>query len=140
MEHVRIDPELARPDPDLAPHFDGRARFQRLAAPGPAGGPGVSAVYFEAGARNHPHVHTGGQVLHFIEGTGVVGFESGEIVTGPGDVISVAPMEWHWHGASETEPTCHVAITSGETRWDVDRRDFASAYQRLRKNQPRSHD
>jgi quercetin dioxygenase-like cupin family protein len=75
-------------------------------------------VHFEAGTRNHWHRHRGGQVLYVLEGTGWVATRGdGEVRIGQGDLVYAPPDEEHWHGASETEPMTHLALSFGETDW-----------------------
>ena len=75
-------------------------------------------VAFETGARTHWHRHTGGQVLHVLEGRGrtqVRGQAAVEL--GPGDIVSVPADEEHWHGAAEGATMTHLAISLGTTEW-----------------------
>src|SRR5437660_616932 len=63
---------------------------------------GVAVVSFRGGARNHWHIHEGGQVLYVIEGVGRVQSEGGDVVAvEPGDFVIAEPGEKHWHGAAE---------------------------------------
>ncbi len=78
----------------------------------------VSVVRFEAGTRNHWHRHGGGQVLHVVEGEGYVQ-KRGEppLRIRPGDTVSTAPGEEHWHGAGPQSPMAHVAVSIGDITW-----------------------
>ncbi len=80
-------------------------------------------ITFENGARTHWHSHDGGQVLHVMEGQGLVQ-SRGEAVRRlrPGDVVSSAPGEEHWHGAAEGATMRHLAVSIGTTRWLKGRR------------------
>ena len=89
---VRIDPLLAPPEP------------ARVAG---------ASVTFEPGARTAWHTHPLGQTLIVTSGCGWAqcwGEPRQEIR--PGDVISIAPGEKHWHGATATTTTAmaHIAI------------------------------
>ncbi|MEP3279406.1 MAG: cupin domain-containing protein [Stappiaceae bacterium] len=68
-------------------------------------------VSFLPGARTAWHTHPLGQTLHVISGAGYIQKE-GEPITQilPGDTIWIAPGEKHWHGASEKNAMCHIAI------------------------------
>jgi quercetin dioxygenase-like cupin family protein len=75
-------------------------------------------VEFDAGTRNGWHRHGGGQVLYVLEGRGMVavrGAEPEEVL--PGDLVYAPPGEEHWHGATDTEPMTHLALSFGETDW-----------------------
>jgi quercetin dioxygenase-like cupin family protein len=78
----------------------------------------VSVVRFERGVRNHWHRHTGGQVLHVVEGEGYVQ-RRGEAVRRirDGDTVVAQPDEEHWHGATAEGPMAHIAVSIGETIW-----------------------
>ena len=81
-------------------------------------GTNVGVVHFAAGARTHWHRHAGGQFLFALAGRGRVRSrgEAGHVLE-PGDVVHVAPGEWHFHGGTPTTPLVHVAVNLGR---DVD--------------------
>jgi len=91
--------------------FTGTVRIDPLFdAPPPARGSGAS-VTFEPGARTAWHTHPLGQTLIVVSGVGRAqraGHPIEEIM--PGDVISFAAGEKHWHGASSTNAMTHIAI------------------------------
>ncbi|HQT88370.1 MAG TPA: cupin domain-containing protein [Acidiphilium sp.] len=91
--------------------FTGIVRIDPLftaAEPARAGG---ALVTFEPGARTAWHTHPLGQTLIVTAGCGWVQREGGSIeVIRPGDVISFAPGEKHWHGATATSAMSHIAI------------------------------
>ena len=91
--------------------FTGTVRLDPLfRAPDPARTAGAS-VTFEPGARTAWHVHPLGQTLIVTAGCGRAQRWGGPIETiRPGDVISIAPGEKHWHGASPTTAMTHIAI------------------------------
>lgn len=130
MEHVRIDRSKGELPVSLRSHFQGEARVQPL--PNPFGeGPAVFAVHFEPGGRTRPHLHRSGQVLHVSFGEGIVADRSRRRIVRAGDVVTVMPGEWHWHGATPASPMTHVTVQmSGpdETDWDVEEGDWASGY------------
>jgi quercetin dioxygenase-like cupin family protein len=79
-------------------------------APEPARVRGAS-VTFEAGARTAWHTHPLGQTLIVTSGCGLAQRWGGPIETiHPGDVVSFAPNEKHWHGATPTTAMTHIAI------------------------------
>jgi quercetin dioxygenase-like cupin family protein len=91
--------------------FTGAVRIDPLfEAPAPARVRGAS-VTFEPGARTAWHTHPLGQTLIITAGCGRAQHEGGPIEEiRPGDVVSFAPGEKHWHGASPTTAMTHIAI------------------------------
>ena len=63
------------------------------------------------GARTAWHTHPLGQILIVVMGSGRAQREGGGIEEiRPGDVVSFAPGEKHWHGAAPTTAMTHIAI------------------------------
>jgi len=91
--------------------FTGTVRIDALFdanAPARAAG---AAVTFEPGARTAWHTHPLGQTLIVLWGRGLAQREGGPIEEiRPGDVVSFAPGEKHWHGASPETAMQHIAI------------------------------
>ena len=130
MEFDTIDSGKGQMPAEYQPYFQGQARVQRLASPF-GDRPAVAAVHFEAGARTRPHVHRSGQVLHITAGRGIVASRSGRQVVLPGDVVTVEPDEWHWHGAAPDTGMTHLAVqvnAPGDIDWEVDEGDWAGGY------------
>ena len=75
-------------------------------------------VHFAAGARTHWHQHSGGQFLYAVTGRGRVRSrgEAGHVLEA-GDVIHVAPGEWHFHGGTRDSALVHVAVNGGDPTW-----------------------
>jgi quercetin dioxygenase-like cupin family protein len=94
-----------------AEHFTGAVRRDPLfQASDPARVFGAS-VTFEPGARTAWHTHPLGQALVVTYGCGWVQRWGGPVETiRPGDVVSIAPNEKHWHGATATTAMTHIAI------------------------------
>lgn len=68
-------------------------------------------VTFEPGARTAWHTHPLGQTLVVTAGCGRAQRWGGPIEEiRPGDVISFAPGEKHWHGAAPATAMTHIAI------------------------------
>src|SRR5437870_803182 len=87
---VRIDPLFDAPEP---------ARVRS------------ASVTFEPGARTAWHTHPLGQMLIVTSGLGWAQRENGPIEEiRPGDVVWFTPGEKHWHGATPTTTTAHIAI------------------------------
>jgi quercetin dioxygenase-like cupin family protein len=91
--------------------FTGTVRVDPLfQATDPARASGAS-VTFEPGARTAWHTHPLGQTLIVTFGWGRAQRDGGPIEEiRPGDVVSFAPGEKHWHGASPTSAMTHIAI------------------------------
>ena len=92
-------------------YFTGTVRIDPLfEANDPARARGAS-VTFEPGARTAWHTHPLGQTLIVTVGCGRAQRWGGSIEEiRPGDVISFAPNEKHWHGAAPTTAMTHIAI------------------------------
>jgi quercetin dioxygenase-like cupin family protein len=94
-----------------ADYFTGTVRVDPLfqtEAPARVRGANVT---FEPGARTAWHTHPLGQTLIVTAGCGRAQRWGGPIEEiRPGDVISFAPGEKHWHGAAPTTAMTHIAI------------------------------
>ena len=85
----------------IDPLFDAKAPARTSSA----------SVTFEPGARTAWHTHPLGQTLIVTAGCGRAQREGGPIEEiRPGDVVSFAPNEKHWHGAAPTTAVTHIAI------------------------------
>jgi len=74
----------------------------------------VSLVRFTPGARTNWPSHAVGQTLHVTDGTGLVVTRDGIIIRmRPGDTVYTPPGEEHWHGATEGNFMCHLAMLEG---------------------------
>jgi quercetin dioxygenase-like cupin family protein len=109
MDVKRSGSQPSRKGP--AEYFTGTVRFDPLfEAVEPGRAVGVS-VTFEPGARTAWHTHPLGQTLVVTAGCGRAQRWGGPVEEiRPGDVISFAPGEKHWHGASPTTSMTHYAI------------------------------
>lgn len=97
-------------------NFTGHGTLLRML--GVCEGPAINAytVSFEAGTRTAWHTHTGTQLLLVTAGT--CRFQNeGEPVqeAGVGTIVSIAPGERHWHGATSDAPATHVALNIDTT-------------------------
>lgn len=91
--------------------FTGTVRIDPLFAAAEPARTAGNAVTFEPGARTAWHTHPLGQTLIVTAGCGWAQREGGSIeVIRPGDVVTFAPGERHWHGASATTAMTHIAI------------------------------
>jgi quercetin dioxygenase-like cupin family protein len=91
--------------------FTGVVRIDPLFQPTAPARTAGAAVTFEPGARTAWHTHPLGQTLIVTAGCGRAQREGGGIEEiRPGDVVSFAPGEKHWHGAAPTTAMTHIAI------------------------------
>ena len=100
-----------------AASFTGTAWQQTLAvgeAPEPLH---VARVAFEPGARTVWHTHPHGQILVATAGVGRLQLH-GEPVLAllPGDSVTIAPGEKHWHGAAPDQLFTHLSIQAADER------------------------
>ncbi len=125
MDTTRVDARQARPvvTPE---YFDGAVRMQTLYEPDRDGEESeLIAVFFDAGARNRPHVHESTQVLHVVSGRCLIVTEGGRRTAEAGEYVTIPRGTWHWHGATGGDPMCHISIKlPGRTNWDVPLRDW----------------
>jgi quercetin dioxygenase-like cupin family protein len=79
----------------------------------------TSFVRFAGGAHTHWHTHSGGLVLHIVEGRARVQAwdedQMHELVAG--DTAISPPGEKHRHGAAADTAMTQLAVTSGEVTW-----------------------
>jgi quercetin dioxygenase-like cupin family protein len=91
--------------------FTGTVRIDPLFQAPAAARAAAAAVTFEPGARTAWHTHPLGQTLIVVAGAGRAQREGGPIEEiRPGDVVSFAPGEKHWHGASPMTAMTHLAV------------------------------
>src|SRR5579872_6091966 len=91
--------------------FTGVVRIDPLFRPKAPARAAGAAVTFEPGARTAWHTHPLGQTLIVTMGCGRAQREGGGIEEiRPGDVVSFAPGEKHWHGAAPQAAMTHIAI------------------------------
>jgi quercetin dioxygenase-like cupin family protein len=85
---------------------------------GPNDGIDIIVVRFSAGARTYFHSHAVPQLLHCIEGSGILATTTERNVVGPGDIVHVPAGEMHWHGATADSDFVHLSIRPpGESTW-----------------------
>lgn len=131
MKFDHVDSTRGDPPAEAGFHFQGQARLQPFDSPF-ASGPAVFAVHFEPGGRTRPHVHRSGQVLLVTRGRGILAGLDGRRLVEAGDVVTVMPGEWHWHGATPGSSMSHVTVQMtgpDSIDWDVDEHDWASGYE-----------
>lgn len=96
--------------------FIGEVQVQPVVMPDQ--GIDIIVVRFSPGARTYLHSHAVPQVLHCMEGRGILATERERNVVGPGDIVHVPAGEMHWHGATPDGPFTHLSIRPpGESTW-----------------------
>lgn len=92
-------------------YFTGTVRLDPLFDTPEPGRVAGALVTFEPGARTAWHTHPLGQTLIVVSGCGWAQRDGGPVEEiRPGDVISFAPGEKHWHGATATTAVSHIAV------------------------------
>ncbi len=68
-------------------------------------------AFVPAGVITHWHSHPRGQLLHVLDGAGLVQRHGCEVVElRKGDSVWFAPDEKHWHGATPTSAFSYISI------------------------------
>ena len=107
-----------RPAPEA--WFEGRVEFEPVLDT-PDIALRQARVHFHDGARTRWHLHVGDQVLYFVEGEGMAEDADGTTVEcQAGDIVHVPPGTRHRHGAVPGASAVHIAITQGDTIWEID--------------------
>lgn len=100
-----------------AESFTGTAWQQTLATGETASPLHVARVTFEPGARTVWHTHPLGQILVASSGVGRFQLEGGPVLAlTPGDTVTIAPGEKHWHGAAPDQHFVHLSIQAADGR------------------------
>jgi quercetin dioxygenase-like cupin family protein len=125
MLHVtKLDETQAKTETSRS--FEGTVRTRMLVGNEQSKELELLAVYFDAGARTRPHIHEKDQVLHFVQGKGIVATETERKVCSAGDIVTIPGGTWHWHGATRDQALCHISIRQpGSTNWDVDQKSWS---------------
>ena len=101
--------------------FTGNVRVDMLFQPKAPARTSGGLVTFEPAARSAWHTHPLGQTLIVTAGLGRVQRWGGPIEEiRPGDVVSIAAGQKHWHGATPTTAMSHIAITEALDGKNVD--------------------
>ena len=103
--------DIGEPNTKYAQFFDGQSYLKMLSLDQVI----IGNVTFEAGCRNHSHIHHassgGGQILIVTAGRGYYqawGEEPREL--NPGDVVNIPANVKHWHGAAPNSAFQHLAV------------------------------
>lgn len=75
----------------------------------------VARATFTPGSRTAWHSHPHGQILVAVDGSGLTQRAGEPAVTlSPGDSVSVAPGERHWHGASPNQVFVQLSVQGAD--------------------------
>ncbi|MFE6844469.1 cupin domain-containing protein [Streptomyces sp. NPDC057686] len=108
---MRITPRRADTLQGPAEHFTGTVWLDEIAAPESPSRLRIFSVHFAPGAHTAWHRHPRGQVLHVLEGEGLVQREGGDVAAiRAGDTVWIEPGERHWHGAAPGTFMTHLAV------------------------------
>lgn len=102
-----------RPDTRQGPaeNFTGTVWLDEVAVPPAPSRLRMFNVRFAPGARTAWHRHPHGQVLHVLDGEGLVQRRGGDAeAIRAGDTVWIEPGEWHWHGAAPRTFMTHLAV------------------------------
>ncbi len=91
--------------------FTGAVFIDTVMTPSATSRLSASLVHFTPGARTAWHTHPNGQTIYVTEGVGLAQRRGAPIeVIRPGDRVTFAPGEEHWHGAAPNRFMTHLAI------------------------------
>jgi quercetin dioxygenase-like cupin family protein len=97
--------------PGPADWFTGAVFLDTVAAPSQGTRLSATSVHFTPGARTAWHTHPNGQTIWVTEGVGLAQRRGGPVERiRPGDRVSFAPGEEHWHGAAPDRFMTHLAM------------------------------
>lgn len=119
---MKITPAGHAPSRPGAPDwFTGRVRLDPLFNPEAPDRVQGALVTFDPGARTAWHTHPLGQTLIVTAGLGLCQSDGGPVrAIRPGDVVTFAPGERHWHGAAPDRGMSHIAIHEVQDGRSVD--------------------
>lgn len=122
MQITRQRPETQQ---GAAENFTGTVWLDELAAPPAPSRLRMFNVHFAPGAHTAWHRHPHGQVLHVLQGEGLVQRRGAAVERiRAGDTVWIEPGEWHWHGAGPRTFMTHLAVVEATedgmtTEWDT---------------------
>ncbi len=97
--------------PGSSTWFTGAVFIDTVATPSATSRLSASLVHFTPGARTAWHTHPNGQTIYVTEGVGLAQRRGAPIeVIRPGDRVTFAPGEEHWHGAAPNRCMTHLAM------------------------------
>jgi quercetin dioxygenase-like cupin family protein len=117
IQHPGTQPSTRGPEAN----FTGTVRIDPLFPAIEPSRVSAGVVTFEPCARSAWHTHPLGQHLIVTAGCGRIQRWGGPIEEiKPGDVVTIAPGEKHWHGAGPSTAMTHIAIQEAVDGRNVD--------------------
>ncbi|MGW0211721.1 (R)-mandelonitrile lyase [Streptomyces sp. NPDC003233] len=113
-----------------AENFTGAVWLDEMAAPAAPSRLRMFNVHFAPGAHTAWHRHPNGQLLHVLEGEGLVQREGGAVeAIRAGDTVWIEPGERHWHSAAPRTFMTHLAVVEAAedgttTEWHTHVADY----------------
>jgi quercetin dioxygenase-like cupin family protein len=104
---VHRTPESAASDAGNQ-YFVGEVKVQEIVPS--SEGLDIILVRFSPGARTYLHSHSVPQVLHCVEGRGILATKGEQNLVEPGDIVHVPAGEEHWHGATADSHFVHLSV------------------------------
>lgn len=99
--------------------YSGEALIETLRSATSPKDPDVLRCHYDVGVVTNWHSHPGGQLLYVLSDAGVIGTENdGEVNLSKGELISVPPIERHYHGSTHELDSDFLVLTWGVTKWD----------------------
>lgn len=99
--------------------YNGPARVETLRSANSPKDPDVLHAHYGAGVVTNWHSHPGGQLIYVLSEEGVIGNErEGEVRLNRGELVSVPPVERHYHGSTMEQDSDFLVLTWGVTNWD----------------------
>ncbi|MDA8270478.1 MAG: cupin domain-containing protein [Actinomycetota bacterium] len=99
--------------------YNGEALVETLRSATSPKDPDVLHCHYDVGVVTNWHSHPGGQLIYVLSDEGVIGNEAdGEVKVTQGELISVPPVERHYHGSTQEEESDFLVLTWGVTNWD----------------------
>ncbi len=99
--------------------YNGEALVETLRSATSPKDPDVLHCHYDVGVVTNWHSHPGGQLIYVLSEEGVIGNEAdGEVKVTKGELISVPPVERHYHGSTLVEESDFLVLTWGVTNWD----------------------
>lgn len=99
--------------------YSGEALVETLRSATSPKDPDVLRCHYDVGVVTNWHSHPGGQLLYVLSDSGVIGTDNdGEVSLSKGELISVPPVERHYHGSTLESDSEFLVMTWGVTKWD----------------------
>lgn len=99
--------------------YSGKALIETLRSATNPKDPDVLHCHYEPGVVTNWHSHPGGQLIYVLSESGVIGTEEdGEVKLSRGELVSVPPIERHYHGSTFERDSEFLVLTWGVTKWE----------------------